>query len=364
MSQEVTLVNEAHHDHHHDIEFNCLIRLDQDDIIMEVFYFVGGRNMINICSRVSKQWNRISKQIQGIELDLGFTKDIWLLYSALSSPYFDQIAHLMVNTVNRVILKTMSDRKLLMKLRSLSITRIEFEEMKFLMNCKQLDNLENLTMDGSKNFWDSTCELKNLTSLQVIDARKFNFEKISCCLFAPQLKKLGVCGSSTPGCTVNNLKGFGNLTSLMLRNTSFIAIVECAEIFTNLTELDLGDNVMGDVTLSKLCDSTIFTNLERLRLDKNSISDSGIRSFVKSSFISKLKFIDLSNNRITDVGVKCISLVDNLKRLEKILLLGNDGVTTTGANYILSSQNFPCLHTTVDDFVSKLEVDKGKCIIN
>ena len=98
-------------------------------------------------------------------------------------------------------------------------------------------------------------------------------------------------------------------------------------IFSNLTELDLSNNGIGNVIIDNL-DKSNLMHLTKLNLSKTMISNGGLKFFSSKNF-EKLIELDLSyNEKIDDNGIKYLkdSKLSNLKSLNlEYIKLYNDG---------------------------------------
>ena len=69
----------------------------------------------------------------------------------------------------------------------------------------------------------------------------------------------------------------------------------------NLKHLDLWGNMIGDMGLKVLSESSYIKGLEMLKLWKNEIGDDSLELMVKSSNFRQLKTLMLNDNMVTPV---------------------------------------------------------------
>jgi Leucine-rich repeat (LRR) protein/uncharacterized protein YjdB len=150
--------------------------------------------------------------------------------------------------------------------------------------------------------------IENLTSLETLNLdsnRKLNVDTISKLNELPNLKYLDL--SSTPVDDLSVLSGLIHLQSLKLQmNCKYdgFANVDGLKSLTNLKELDLSDNPIGDINGLK-----DLTNLEKLNLGSTSLKDISALSGLKN-----LQYLNLNRNDIEDIS--SLSGLTNLQYLD------------------------------------------------
>ncbi|MHC6181195.1 leucine-rich repeat domain-containing protein [Clostridium sp. JNZ X4-2] len=162
-----------------------------------------------------------------------------------------------------------------------------------------VDKITELDVTG-KNILDLG-GIENLTSLETLNLtsnRKLNVDTISKLNELPHLEYLDL--SSTPVDDLSVLSGLSHLQSLKLyMNSKYdgFANLDGLKSLTNLKELDLSDNPIGDINGLK-----DLTNLEKLNLEDTCSTNTTISDISVLSGLKNLQYLNLSRNNVEDVS--------------------------------------------------------------
>ena len=141
------------------------------------------------------------------------------------------------------------------------------------------------------------------------------------------------CGSM--GIQILTEINFPNLKILKLNGSKMTSnsILLFNKMFSNLSELDLSNNYIGDILIENLEKSNLI-NLTKLNISNNEISSNGLKIFSSKNFINLID-LDLSHNiNIDDNGIMYLkdSQLSNLKSLN----LEYANLYYTGFDYLIN----------------------------
>ncbi|VTS08228.1 Leucine-rich repeat-containing protein typical subtype OS=Herpetosiphon aurantiacus (strain ATCC 23779 / DSM 785) GN=Haur_4051 PE=4 SV=1: LRR_6: LRR_6: LRR_6: LRR_6: LRR_6: LRR_6: LRR_6 [Tuwongella immobilis] len=94
---------------------------------------------------------------------------------------------------------------------------------------------------------------------------------------------------------------------------------------SQLRELDLCGNDLGNGTMTLLARAPFLERLEILDLSVNSLTSEGVRQLMQADWVARLTELHLNDNgRIADAGVDALARNPRLRRLHTLDLSGND----------------------------------------
>jgi Ran GTPase-activating protein (RanGAP) involved in mRNA processing and transport len=103
-----------------------------------------------------------------------------------------------------------------------------------------------------------------------------------------------------------------------------------------LTQLDLGGNLMGDDGLTALSKSKALTGLRVLQLSANAIKGPGIAALGKSELLGKVEELALANNKFQNTGARGLAVSKKVGAL-KVLSLGHNWMGVQGLKALLAN---------------------------
>ncbi|MDP3155834.1 MAG: hypothetical protein Q8N23_24395 [Archangium sp.] len=105
---------------------------------------------------------------------------------------------------------------------------------------------------------------------------------------------------------------------------------------SQLTELDLAGNLMGDDGLTALSKSTVLKNLKVLHLGGNAIKGPGMADLGKSALLTHVEELTLAHNKFQNTGAKGLAASKKVGALE-VLKLGHNWLGVQGLKAILNN---------------------------
>lgn len=105
---------------------------------------------------------------------------------------------------------------------------------------------------------------------------------------------------------------------------------------SQLAELDLDGNLMGDEGLTTLCKSTVLTGLKVLHLRSNAIKGPGMADLGKSVLLGPVEELTLAHNKFQNTGARGLAASKKVGALE-VLALGHNWLGVLGLKAILAN---------------------------
>ena len=105
---------------------------------------------------------------------------------------------------------------------------------------------------------------------------------------------------------------------------------------SQLTELDLAGNLMGDDGLTALSKSTVLENLKVLHLGGNAIKGPGMADLGKGALLTHVEELTLAHNKFQNTGAKGLAASKKVGALE-VLKLGHNWLGVQGLKAILNN---------------------------
>ncbi|EFC48120.1 predicted protein [Naegleria gruberi] len=293
-------------------EKNCLEGLkDQTDCISVIMQFICPFNCATRLALVCKEWLLMIKQLEcKIELKSSYRSQVQY-HKFYKSKFFNNVMELsMQGTDSGIVNKTINCSKN-SKLKKLQVYNARPKSAFFIAKSGNVSGLTSLKFADSR--------ILNIGAIRIIESEKFS-----------NLKELYL-----PRCKVDanfarhlaNTPHMSNLTELNLDGNNLraegVKYLASSPFLSNLTCLNLKRNRVEKEGASYLATSQYLTQLTNLNLDGNSIGDEGL-SCICSNMLN-LTHLNLSGNLITDEGIKILSNSPNMKKLQVLYLLNNNG---------------------------------------
>ena len=109
-----------------------------------------------------------------------------------------------------------------------------------------------------------------------------------------------------------------------------------SKVFSQLTELDLAHNLMGDDGLATLSKSTALTGVRVLNLVGNAIKGSGIAALGHSALLGLVEVLSLEQNKFQNAGAKGLAASKRVGAL-RVLSLGHNWLGVQGLKAMLGN---------------------------
>ena len=137
-------------------------------------------------------------------------------------------------------------------------------------------------------------------------------------LALPQLKALAIASCGLKGKAIEPLAGAKS------------------KALSQLTELDLAHNLMGDDGLAMLSKSTVLTGVRVLELTGNALKGSGLAALGQAALIQEVEELSLGHNKFQNTGAKGLAASKKVGAL-KVLSLGHNWLGVQGLKAMLKN---------------------------